>query len=363
MQQFLDTEYAHTAYSYAYVVNVINLLRPRLKIKQLIRPPRTIPFINGLFFLDSCELRDYEPEYYCTTAPVLSYEPSAGCEKIDEFLKLCTAPNAGNKDLLLGIICLALSQTTRYQVYFELVGPGASGKSTFINLVTAIVGRSNVFSTDLGNLENSRFETANLKDKSAIIITEGERFLDKSSMLKRIVGNDLIRFEEKYEQPGEGFYCRAIVLVSGNEITQFADQNSGLFRRRVTIPFPNRVSPKKRRVLLEFGRDGRPVGELACELPGLANLAIQKLNNTPSLDALFSDPFQLPGVQAGFLLSADENPLLLRTNAFFIQVFQHLSIIPLKHVLKLMASTTAMSAFANCAIIAQWLRIASFRLL
>ena len=45
-------------------------------------------------------------------------------------------------------------------------------------------------------------------------------------------------------------------------------------------------------------------------MSGLANLAIQKLNNTSSLDALFRDPFQLPGVQAGFLLSADENPLL-----------------------------------------------------
>lgn len=87
------------------------------------------------------------------------------------------------------------------------------------------MGKSNVFSTDLGHLENSRFETANLKHKSLIVITEGERFLDKSSMLKRIVGNDLIRFEEKYEQPAEGFYCRAIVLIAANEITQFADQS------------------------------------------------------------------------------------------------------------------------------------------
>ena len=252
LQQFLETEYPKTAFSYAYLMNVINFLKPKLKLQELTRPPETVPFTNGLFFLYSFELREYKPEYYCTTTPVLTYDPSAGYEKIDKFLTLCTAPNVGNKELLLGILCLALSQTTRYQIFFELIGPGGSGKSTFINLVTAIVGKSNAFSTDLSHLENSRFEAANLKDKSVIIITEGERFLDKSTMLKRIVGGDLIRFEEKYEQPGEGFYCRAIVVFSGNEITQFADQNSGLFRRRITLPFPNRVPPKKRRNLLEF---------------------------------------------------------------------------------------------------------------
>lgn len=70
------------------------------------------------------------------------------------------------------------------------------------------------------------------------------------------------------------------------------------------------MRPEKRRNLLEFDRSGRPIGELAAELPGLANLAIQRLNNSTSIDALFQNPFQLPGVQAGFLLAADENPLL-----------------------------------------------------
>lgn len=133
VQQFVDTEYPHAIDSYAYVINVLDLLRPRLKIRELTRPPGTVPFTNGLFFLDSCELRDYKPEYYCTTAPVLTYDPSANCEKILEFLTFCTAPNLGNKELLLGILCLTFSQTTSYQIFFELIGPGSSGKSTFIN--------------------------------------------------------------------------------------------------------------------------------------------------------------------------------------------------------------------------------------
>lgn len=39
VQQFLDTEYVNTALSYAYVINVLNLLRSMLKVKQLVRPP------------------------------------------------------------------------------------------------------------------------------------------------------------------------------------------------------------------------------------------------------------------------------------------------------------------------------------
>lgn len=188
VQQFLDIEYADTAFSYAYVINVIHLLRPMLKVKQLVRPPKTIPFTNSFFFLDSGESRYYKAEYYCTTVPALPYDPSANCKKIEEFLTLCTVPNPRNKKVVVGVICLSLAQITRYQLYFEFYGPGDSGKSTFINLITAILGKSNVFSTDLSHLENSRFETANLKDKSVIIITEGKRFLDKSTMLKRILG-------------------------------------------------------------------------------------------------------------------------------------------------------------------------------
>ena len=38
-------------------------------------------------------------------------------------------------------------------------------------------------------------------------------------------------------------YCQAIVLVATNKITKFADQNSGLFRRRITILFLYHVPP------------------------------------------------------------------------------------------------------------------------
>lgn len=66
VQQFLDIDNADTVFSYAYVINVLNLLTPMLKVKQHFRPPKTILFINSFFLLDSGEFRYYKAEYYCT---------------------------------------------------------------------------------------------------------------------------------------------------------------------------------------------------------------------------------------------------------------------------------------------------------
>jgi putative DNA primase/helicase len=324
--QYIDSTYREATYSFSYISNVLNFMKPLLMIDELVQPERTVPFHNGLYFLDTNEFKALEPKYYCTFSLPFDYNPQATCAKIDSFLNQCVSPYADMAQVLYGIAGLAVTRNTSYQLFFEMFGPGGSGKSTFINLVIAILGKSNVLVTDLRTLENSRFEAASVKGKCAIVITEGERFSEKSTMLKRIVGNDLIRFEKKYEQPGVGFYCRAVVLIATNELIIHSDTTSGLFRRRVIIPFQNKIAVSERKNLLSFKPDGTLEGDLVEELPGFVNKVIQTLqpSNFARLNSVFHNPLLLSGATQGVLGSIGDNSVFsyIKDNIIFNPEFQ-----------------------------------------
>lgn len=306
---YIDTEYSNPSYSFHYVSSVIQFLKTRLNRSSMDRPPGTIPFRNGLYFLATNELKPYEPEFVCTFTLAFDYAPGQKCDTISRFLSASVAPYYDTVPLLLAILGLALTQNTQYQIYFELYGPGGSGKSTFINLLIALLGVNNVLVTDSHTLEHSRFETASLKGKNAIIVTEGERFSDKSTMIKRIVGNDLIRYEKKYEQPGEGFYCKAILISATNELTVHSDASSGLFRRRVVIPFANRVPGALRSNLITIKDTGSIHGDLARELPGLMNevISVMQADRFHTIEPILRNPLNLAAVKRGMLETFSDN--------------------------------------------------------
>jgi putative DNA primase/helicase len=138
-----------------------------------------------------------------------------------------------------------------YQIYIELIGKGGSGKSTFINLITALIGRENIVVTDLKKLETNKFETANLKDKKLIVINDTAQYRGKVSVLKNIIGLDLLRYEEKMKQPGASFLINGLVIISSNELLQLGDLTSGINRRRIVLFFNRKPTKIENLITLE----------------------------------------------------------------------------------------------------------------
>jgi putative DNA primase/helicase len=85
------------------------------------------------------------------------------------------------------------------QTAFMLLGPGANGKSTFINLLRALVGPENVAAIPLHQFDDDRFATAGLYGKLANTFADlDSRALSSSSMFKAITGGDAIQAERKF---------------------------------------------------------------------------------------------------------------------------------------------------------------------
>jgi len=128
---------------------------------------------------------------------------------------------------------------------FCLIGEGMNGKSCFLNLLRKFVGKENVCSTELDTLLTSRFEITRLHKK--LVCQMGEtnfNEMNKTSILKKLSGGDLIGFEYKGKNPFEDLNY-AKILISTNNLPTTTDKTIGFYRRWCIIDFPNRFSEKK----------------------------------------------------------------------------------------------------------------------
>ena len=162
-----------------------------------------------------------------------------------------------------------------WQRFLELIGPGGTGKSTLIRLAIALVGFENVHITTLKKLEIGNFETANIKDKRLILVTDAEQYAGGVTVLKALTGQDRLPYEVKFKQGTGGFTPESLVIVAGNENIKTGDYTSGLERRRITIGMRKQIKPKYQRDLIDYSDDGNISGEFAPFIPGLLNWVLE----------------------------------------------------------------------------------------
>ena len=128
---------------------------------------------------------------------------------------------------------------------FCFIGGGMNGKSCFLNLLRKFVGEKNVCSTELDTLLNSRFEITRLHKKLICIMGETNfNEMNKTSIIKKLTGQDVIGFEYKNKNPFEDLNY-AKILIATNNLPKTNDKTIGFYRRWLIIDFPNQFSEKK----------------------------------------------------------------------------------------------------------------------
>jgi len=268
-----DLEVNSGIYSAALVSNICTHLQSLLGVKRWNDAATDlIPLKNGVFNFKTGKFKKHQPGYFLTWRLPYDYKPAATCEPIVQWLEEA----AGDKQvarLLIAYLRAILTGRTDIHRLLELVGPGGSGKSTYSRLAQALIGTENTHTTTLVKLEGSRFETACLWNKRLAIINDSERYAGNVTVLKAATGGDTIPHEVKFVQSQRGFVFDGKVILTSNEIIQSSDYTSGLERRRITVPFLNRVPVENQRSLIEIKGD-KVLGEFTDCLPGLFNLVV-----------------------------------------------------------------------------------------
>ena len=127
---------------------------------------------------------------------------------------------------------------------FCLTGSGSNGKSKFLGLIRNFIGKENVTSTELDMLIENRFESTKLYKKLVCVMGETNfNALNKTSLIKRLTGQDMIGFEFKNKNPFDDFNY-AKILIATNTLPVTFDKTEGFYRRWLIIDFPNKFSEK-----------------------------------------------------------------------------------------------------------------------
>jgi putative DNA primase/helicase len=257
------------SYSAGYLAGALKLLKVDLAVKGWDEANNLIPCENGVLDMKTLKLLPHSPETRLTWCLPYKYNPIATCQPILDWLKETTA-NESQIELLRAYLAATLRGRTDIHGFLELLGPGGSGKGTFMRLATALVGDRNTHITKLKKLEGSPFETASLMNKRLILITDSDKYQGSVETLKALTGGDKLPYEQKFIQSDDGFCAKAKVIIACNEPIQTNDYTSGLQRRRIVVPFDNQVAKNNQRTLLEEV-NGELVGEFTEYLPGLLN--------------------------------------------------------------------------------------------
>ena len=215
-----------------------------------------IPFKNGVLEVKAGQLLPHSPDYGFTwqlPRPYCASEASWG--NICEFLDSLCVGNKQLKDIAIAFCNAVLTGRSELQKFLYLYGSGANGKGAFMSLLSMLVGKENTHSTTIADLNENRFEAANLKDKRLVLMTDEDKRVGGLSVFKSATGQDPIRYERKGKD-ANNFIFKGMFVIAANSPTFVGNSSFAIKRRKVDFPCLARIAESQRRDLTtEFEAD------------------------------------------------------------------------------------------------------------
>jgi len=161
------------------------------------RDPFIVNVLNGLVDLRSGAFKQHAREHLSLIQLPIKYDPSATCKAIIEFLyNVVQEPT--DVPLVLEFLAYCMIDEKYLQKELIAVGPPDSGKSVFLHLTTAFLGRENVSNVTLQQLSTNRFALAQLHGKKANIYADISHVrLEDIERFKAIATADEVEAEKK----------------------------------------------------------------------------------------------------------------------------------------------------------------------
>ncbi|MDK2783462.1 MAG: putative primase/helicase [Thermococcaceae archaeon] len=205
---------------------------------------------NGLLDLRTLKLNPHTPEYKSLIQLPVIWNPNARCELWDEFISEIVNPE--DVKVLQEFAGYLLLRDCRFQKALMLVGSGANGKSTFIQVISQMLGKENCSFRSLHELIENRFASADLYGKLANIYDDlSSETITNTGIFKILVSGGEIQAEKKFKNSFR-FQNFAKLVFSANKVPSTIDDTQAFYRRWIVITFPNQfVGDKADPYLLE----------------------------------------------------------------------------------------------------------------
>lgn len=197
-----------------------------------------IAFKNGIYDIANDVMVPPSADLILTNRIEHNFNPAAYSELMDSTLNKLACQDKDIRALLEECVGYCFYRRNELGKAFILTGDKSNGKSTFLDVVTAILGEDNISTLDIKEL-GDRFSTSMMFGKLANIADDiGDDFLQGTqvSVFKKVVTGSRIKAERKGQDPFE-FSPYVKILASANEIPRMKDKTGAVLRRLVIIPF------------------------------------------------------------------------------------------------------------------------------
>lgn len=206
-------------------------------------PKDCIQFKDKIFNLTTKEISEANGQFFCCNPIPWNLGTTEETPIMDKLFEEWVGKDyVSTLYEIIAYCCL-----TDYPIHliFCLVGSGRNGKTQFQKVVQKFIGLDNICSTELDLLIDNRFESAKMFKK--LVCTLGETnfgIMEKTSLLKKLSGGDLVGYEFKNKNPFEGFNY-AKIIINSNSLPSSLDTSDGFYRRWLVIDFPNEFNEGK----------------------------------------------------------------------------------------------------------------------
>lgn len=191
---------------------------------------------NGLYNIKTDEITEFNINYIAKNKVPVNYNPAAYSEITDKTLNKIACNDKELRLLIEEMIGYTLLRRNELGKCFILTGTGSNGKSTILDVIKKFLGKDNISSVSLEEL-NQRFKTAELYGKLANIGDDiSNKYIDDNAVFKKLVTGETVNVERKGKDPFE-FNNYSKLIFSANEIPRINDTSNGLMRRLVIVPF------------------------------------------------------------------------------------------------------------------------------
>ena len=191
-----------------------------------------------------------------------AYDPAAQCPRFIKFLKTSLESDPIKVTTVLEMMALCFLPRGIVEKGFMLAGSGSNGKTTFLNVLSSLLGEHNVISNTIHALATNRFAPATLEGKCTNICADvGKQGIRDTETIKKIIGGDLINCEKKFLGTYT-FRPRTTLIFSANELPEVDDASDGFARKFEIVQWERQFTATERDMTLltlpgdEFEKSG-----------------------------------------------------------------------------------------------------------
>lgn len=243
--------------------------------EQLDQHPELLCCANGVVHLPTSELIPNRPDLYITKNTNVPFMPSAKFPPWERFLSEVTGGTQRLQRFLQVVVGYTLQGSTSEEVFFMLHGPGATGKSTFLEACSGALGEyaatanfatflrkdrqsSSGPSEDIAKLAGARLVTASE-------VNDGQRF--DEATLKQVTGGDTVSARFLY-QNSFSYRPQYTLIFAVNFLPFMATDDPAIWRRLIRIIFEHRPAELQKNLKTLFGSAEAKAAILAWAIEG-----------------------------------------------------------------------------------------------